>query len=88
MPELNKNNTRVVQLLEMSKEQLVELYLGELNQRKKYQNEAEWLDQLADLMRDQPDDTSKRESDLYKEYQEQVKQNKESNKKYFIQDES
>lgn len=78
--DLNKENARVQELLEMDKEQLVEMYLNELGQRKKFENEANWLDQLADCLRDDGDN----QDELYKEYKETEKANKETHEKYFL----
>lgn len=81
---INKDDDRVQELLGMSTAALTELYLNELCKRRKAENEASWLDQLADLLRDMDDDFSEKECEIREEYNEIKKQNKELENKYFI----
>lgn len=81
MRTLNTENEHVQMLLEKSKAELVMMLLESNEQKMKYKTESEWLDQLADLLRDADsnEDFNREEQEIRDEYEETTK----ANKKYF-----
>jgi hypothetical protein len=61
-----------------TREKLAEEILITRFYSKKYQAEANWLDQLADLLRDGYAGGEQTEESIYKEYEEAIAKNKET----------
>lgn len=77
MLHLNLQNDLVQTYLGKDKETLVKLLLEATLEKRKYKNESEWLDGLADLYRDQDD----YESEEYDTLMDELKENFEEEKK-------
>ena len=82
MRDLNLNNEGVQELMNMEKKELIEkLITSEFNYKKErltYKEEkaqAEWLDILADSLRDEDEETEQQAEELYEDYKKVKREN-------------